>query len=251
MSWGQYGGYPIWGDTHTGFGSLEGPGDAMKGRFGSEATIVVCLWDFLGVSKAYLSVLSPKHHASIVGDIGTQPLQSYLSSPTAGQTPGEYTAYQPRQIAPWFTRKRCTQRGRRTGMLTLANNVAPSDGTPDNGDIEVTDVWTGEESTINDNTLSEEKRVSSKPKDRQGGLTDAGGVSAERLAFEELGTREVDRLFSALEPCDVSGFRHKPGNLLDATALIGGTAVGAGILALPAATLQAGLLPSSVALTLM
>lgn len=86
---------------------------------------------------------------------------------------------------------------------------------------------------------------------RRGALVDKGGVSKDRLAFEELGTREVDRLFSTLEPCDVSGFKHKPGSLLDATALIGGTAVGAGILALPAATLQAGFLPSSVGLILM
>lgn len=82
-------------------------------------------------------------------------------------------------------------------------------------------------------------------------LKDKGGVSKDRLAFEMLGTREVDRLFSTLEPCDVTGFRHKPGSLLDATALIGGTAVGAGILALPAATLEAGVLPSSVGLILM
>lgn len=82
-------------------------------------------------------------------------------------------------------------------------------------------------------------------------LKDRGGVSKDRLAFEMLGTREVDRLFSTLEPCDVTGFRHKPGSLLDATALIGGTAVGAGILALPAATLQAGLIPSSIGLVMM
>lgn len=82
-------------------------------------------------------------------------------------------------------------------------------------------------------------------------LVDKGGVSKDRLAFEELGTREVDRLFSTLEPCDVSGFRRKPANLLDAASLIGGTAVGAGILALPAATLQAGVLPSSVGLVMM
>lgn len=82
-------------------------------------------------------------------------------------------------------------------------------------------------------------------------LVDRGSVSKDRLAFEQLGTREVDRLFSTLQPCDVSGFKHKPGSLLDATALIGGTAVGAGILALPAATLQARLLPSSVGLVLM
>lgn len=82
-------------------------------------------------------------------------------------------------------------------------------------------------------------------------LKDRGGVSKDRLAFEQLGTREVDRLFSTLEPCDVTGFRRKPTNLLGATALVGGTAVGAGILALPAATLQAGLLPSSVGLIMM
>lgn len=79
-------------------------------------------------------------------------------------------------------------------------------------------------------------------------LQDRGGVSKDRLAFPQFGTREVDRLFSTLEPCDVSGFKRKPSNLLGATALVGGTAVGAGILALPAATLQAGLLPSSVGL---
>lgn len=82
-------------------------------------------------------------------------------------------------------------------------------------------------------------------------LADKGGVSKDRLAFEELGTREMDRLFSTLEPCDVTGFRRKPANVLTAAALIGGTAVGAGILALPAATLQAGLLPSSVGLVMM
>ena len=82
-------------------------------------------------------------------------------------------------------------------------------------------------------------------------LVDKGGVSKDRLAFEELGTREMDRLFSTLEPCDVTGFRRKPANVLTAASLIGGTAVGAGILALPAATLQAGLLPSSVGLVMM
>lgn len=84
-----------------------------------------------------------------------------------------------------------------------------------------------------------------------GGLVDKGGVSKDRLAFEELGTREMDRLFSTLEPCDVSGFKRKPTNLLSAASLIAGTAVGAGILALPAATLQAGLLPSAVGLIMM
>ncbi|CAN0310693.1 unnamed protein product, partial [Discosporangium mesarthrocarpum] len=47
------------------------------------------------------------------------------------------------------------------------------------------------------------------------------------------------------------GFKHKPGSLLDATTLVGGTTVGAGILALPAATIKAGFLPSSLALVFM
>lgn len=84
--------------------------------------------------------------------------------------------------------------------------------------------------------------------DRGVALQDRGGVSKDRLAFPLYSAREVDRLFSTLEPCDVSGFKRKPSNLLGATALVSGTAVGAGILALPAATLQAGLIPSSVGL---
>lgn len=99
------------------------------------------------------------------------------------------------------------------------------------------------------NAVADEEQESSSS--QFGELDDKGGVSKDRLAFEELGTREMDRLFSTLEPCDVTGFRRKTANVLTAASLIGGTAVGAGILALPAATLQAGLLPSSVGLLMM
>ncbi|CAM9478620.1 unnamed protein product, partial [Chrysoparadoxa australica] len=58
------------------------------------------------------------------------------------------------------------------------------------------------------------------------------------------------RLFSNLEECEVpeEGFKHKPGNLLAATATVTGTTVGAGILALPATTITPGFIPSSAAL---
>ncbi len=57
----------------------------------------------------------------------------------------------------------------------------------------------------------------------------------------------VTRLFSNLE-FDGTGFKHRPGSLPACTALISGTTVGAGILALPAVTLPAGVLPSTAIL---
>eukprot|EP00953_Heterococcus_sp_UTEX-ZZ885_P002305 1763-Heterococcus_DN1.PRE.7 len=70
-----------------------------------------------------------------------------------------------------------------------------------------------------------------------------------RLAFDELATRKVDRLFSNIEQDPESKtFKRRQISLLGATALVGGTTVGAGVLALPAATLQAGALPSSLVL---
>jgi tyrosine-specific transport protein len=60
----------------------------------------------------------------------------------------------------------------------------------------------------------------------------------------------VTRLFSNLE-FDGAGFKHRPGCLLACTTLISGTTVGAGILALPAVTLPAGVLPSTVLLIAM
>ncbi len=57
------------------------------------------------------------------------------------------------------------------------------------------------------------------------------------------------RLFSNLEQkTEASGntLQHRPGSPLNSISLIAGTTIGAGILALPAATLPAGLLPSSL-----
>lgn len=53
------------------------------------------------------------------------------------------------------------------------------------------------------------------------------------------------RLFSNLNP---SSLKHEPGSVLGAAALVAGTTVGAGILALPAVTAQSGFAASSAAL---
>ncbi|AUS99467.1 tyrosine transporter [Nostoc sp. CENA543] len=58
------------------------------------------------------------------------------------------------------------------------------------------------------------------------------------------------RLFSRLE-LNESQLTHQPGSVFSSTALIAGTTVGAGILALPAVTLPSGILPSTVLLILV
>jgi tyrosine-specific transport protein len=55
------------------------------------------------------------------------------------------------------------------------------------------------------------------------------------------------RLFSRLE-IEGNKFIHQPGSVLGSTALIAGTTVGAGILALPAVTMPSGIVPSTVLL---
>jgi tyrosine-specific transport protein len=60
-------------------------------------------------------------------------------------------------------------------------------------------------------------------------------------------TPQVSRLFSNLELYG-SKLSHQPGSVLGSTALIAGTTVGAGILALPAVTLPSGVVPSTVLL---
>ncbi|HYX14445.1 MAG TPA: aromatic amino acid transport family protein [Nostoc sp.] len=57
-------------------------------------------------------------------------------------------------------------------------------------------------------------------------------------------SEQVSRLFSHLE-FDGKNFNHQPGSVLGNTALIAGTTVGAGILALPAVTLPSGIVPST------
>ncbi|WP_341527762.1 aromatic amino acid transport family protein [Nostoc sp. UHCC 0302] len=58
---------------------------------------------------------------------------------------------------------------------------------------------------------------------------------------------QTTRLFSHLE-FDGNKLNHQPGSVLGSTALIAGTTVGAGILALPAVTLPSGIVPSTVLL---
>eukprot|EP00978_Attheya_sp_CCMP212_P016893 scaffold44591_cov54-Attheya_sp.AAC.6 len=80
-----------------------------------------------------------------------------------------------------------------------------------------------------------------------------GTVDESRLAFPELSTREVPRLYSSLkyEKDEITGkiisSKHAPGSVLGAAALIAGTTVGASVLALPEAVAPVGFLPSSAA----
>ncbi|MEH2025348.1 amino acid permease [Nostoc sp.] len=57
-------------------------------------------------------------------------------------------------------------------------------------------------------------------------------------------SEQVTRLFSHLE-FDGKNLNHQPGSVLGSTALIAGTTIGAGILALPAVTLPSGIVPST------
>ncbi|MEC4815665.1 MAG: aromatic amino acid transport family protein [Scytonema sp. PMC 1069.18] len=58
---------------------------------------------------------------------------------------------------------------------------------------------------------------------------------------------QVTRLFSNLELYE-NQFTHQPGSVLGSTALVAGTTIGAGILALPAVTLPSGIIPSTILL---
>lgn len=79
-----------------------------------------------------------------------------------------------------------------------------------------------------------------------------GKVDDDRLLFPEYESGEVPRMFSALEYSkNAQGqvrAEHVAGSVLGAAALVSGTTVGAGVLALPAATAAAGFLPSTFAL---
>ncbi|MBD2516530.1 tyrosine transporter [Nostoc sp. FACHB-973] len=60
-------------------------------------------------------------------------------------------------------------------------------------------------------------------------------------------SEQVTRLFSHVQ-FDGNKLNHQPGSVLGSTAMIAGTTVGAGILALPAVTLPSGILPSTFGL---
>lgn len=74
-----------------------------------------------------------------------------------------------------------------------------------------------------------------------------GHVEEDRFAFPDYNSGEVTRMFSSLK---YEGERatHATGSVLAAAALISGTTVGAGVLALPQATAEAGFLPSTMAM---
>jgi tyrosine-specific transport protein len=65
--------------------------------------------------------------------------------------------------------------------------------------------------------------------------------------IDNLNISETTRLFSNVS-FDGNKLVHKPGSVFGSTALIAGTTVGAGILALPAVTLPSGVLPSTALL---
>ncbi|MBV6621404.1 MAG: tyrosine transporter [Rivularia sp. (in: Bacteria)] len=65
--------------------------------------------------------------------------------------------------------------------------------------------------------------------------------------IDKLNVPETTRLFSNVS-FDGNKFVRKPGSVFGSTALIAGTTVGAGILALPAVTLPSGVLPSTALL---
>mmetsp|Transcript_29749 Transcript_29749/g.60803 ORF Transcript_29749/g.60803 Transcript_29749/m.60803 type:complete len:575 (-) Transcript_29749:100-1824(-) len=80
-----------------------------------------------------------------------------------------------------------------------------------------------------------------------------GTVDESRIVFPEIESGEVTRLFSNLEydrsnDGQTTSAVHMAGSTVGAAALIAGTAIGAGVLALPAAAAPAGFLPSSGAL---
>jgi tyrosine-specific transport protein len=82
-----------------------------------------------------------------------------------------------------------------------------------------------------------------------------GSIDEDRYMFPEYTSGEVPRVFSSLKyqaSDDVSGkvigVSHAAGSVVGAAALIAGTTVGAGVLALPAATAAAGFFPSTVAM---
>lgn len=79
-----------------------------------------------------------------------------------------------------------------------------------------------------------------------------GKVDDDRIVFPEYESGEVTRMFSALEfsksEQGVVSANHSSGSVLGAASLVAGTMVGAGVLALPAATASVGFLPSTAAM---
>ncbi|KAG7355099.1 amino acid permease [Nitzschia inconspicua] len=80
-----------------------------------------------------------------------------------------------------------------------------------------------------------------------------GTVQDERIIFPEYQAGDVPRIFSSLryhksEETGRISAQHATGSVLGAASLVAGTMVGAGVLALPAATAPVGFLPSTAAM---
>merc|ERR1712232_775716 len=83
-----------------------------------------------------------------------------------------------------------------------------------------------------------------------------GKVDEERIAFPEIASGEVPRLFSNIHYDRPSSKEennnnnsktkiiHNPGSVIGASFLIAGTTIGAGVLGIPTATVPIGFLPS-------
>jgi tyrosine-specific transport protein len=80
-----------------------------------------------------------------------------------------------------------------------------------------------------------------------------GQIDETRISFPEYSSGEVPRMYSSLqynknEQGKVTSASHSAGSVFSAAALIAGTTIGAGALALPTATAVTGFLPSSAAM---
>jgi tyrosine-specific transport protein len=80
-----------------------------------------------------------------------------------------------------------------------------------------------------------------------------GTIDESRITFAEYDNGDVPRMFSALqynrnERDGQLRASHMAGSVGGAAALVAGTTIGAGVLAVPAATAAAGFLPSSAAM---
>jgi hypothetical protein len=129
----------------------------------------------------------------------------------------------------------------------------------DQADLDVLE--SSSSSTPNNNAKQQQQASGELIKDPEGNaiwqkISDKmGKVDDDRLLFPEYNSGEVPRMFSSLqynqnEDTGVFTATHAAGSVLGAAALVAGTTVGAGVLALPTATAAAGFLPSSAALIL-
>jgi tyrosine-specific transport protein len=121
------------------------------------------------------------------------------------------------------------------------------------------DLWARSTNSFNE-TLSETRMLNERQQSwhNQHSLLEStfGSFNESRLAFPEYASGAVPRLYSSLQYSYNRDTKHNastsalhaPGSVVSAVALITGTTVGAGILALPTATAAAGFLPSTLAM---